>query len=127
MDDLVEGLAARAAKGLHELSFKLALPKGEEDKQLGDTRQVAFELTVSTVERNRHTDIVRRTLAGLPGERPLPSLAHYDQLLTRPTPDVTEPGPPADLCPAPRVPECPCRRLSPAYGGSLGTGGNANG
>jgi hypothetical protein len=24
---------------------------------------------------------VRRKLAGLPGERPLPSLAHYDQLL----------------------------------------------
>jgi transposase len=27
------------------------------------------------------TQVVRRKLAGLPGERPLPSLAHYDQLL----------------------------------------------
>jgi hypothetical protein len=40
-------------------------------------------------------DIVRRKLAGLPGERPLPSVAHYDQLLTRPTPGLTEPHPPA--------------------------------
>ncbi len=28
-------------------------------------------------------DVVRHRLAGLPGERPLPSVAHYDQLLTR--------------------------------------------
>lgn len=28
-------------------------------------------------------DVVRQHLAGLPGERPLPSVAHYDQLLTR--------------------------------------------
>jgi transposase len=28
-------------------------------------------------------DVVRHKLAGLPGERPLPSVAHYDQLLTR--------------------------------------------
>jgi len=30
-------------------------------------------------------DVVRRQLAGLPGERPLPSVDHYDQLLTHPT------------------------------------------
>ena len=30
------------------------------------------------------TVAVRRRLAGLPGERPLPSVDHYDQLLTRP-------------------------------------------
>ena len=29
-------------------------------------------------------NVVRRQLAGLPGERPLPSVDHYDQLLTRP-------------------------------------------
>jgi len=29
-------------------------------------------------------DVVRRQLAGLPGERPLPSVDHYDQLLTHP-------------------------------------------
>lgn len=28
-------------------------------------------------------DVVRHQLAGLPGERPLPSVAHYDQLLTQ--------------------------------------------
>lgn len=36
-------------------------------------------------------DVIRHRLAGLPGERPLPSVAHYDQLLTRgpgtPVPD----------------------------------------
>ncbi|HET9005815.1 MAG TPA: IS21 family transposase [Actinomycetes bacterium] len=37
------------------------------------------------------TDLVRHKLAGLPGERPLPSVAHYDQLLTR-RPTRTDPG-----------------------------------
>ena len=42
-------------------------------------------------------EVVRRKLAGLPGERPLPSLAHYDQLLSAgPAPGhVAEPAPPA--------------------------------
>jgi hypothetical protein len=37
-------------------------------------------------------DVVRHRLSGLPGERPLPTVAHYDQLLTR-GPASTEPGP----------------------------------
>jgi transposase len=34
-------------------------------------------------ERGDPSEAVRAQLAGLPGERPLPSVAHYDQLLTR--------------------------------------------
>jgi transposase len=37
-------------------------------------------------------EAVRRRLAGLPGERPLPSIAHYDQLLARDGADTPPPA-----------------------------------
>lgn len=49
--------------------------------------------TGGTADVNDVDEVIRRRLAGLPGERPLPSVAHYDQLLSGPpTSPADQPG-----------------------------------
>jgi len=61
------------ATGLHDVAFKLSLPKPEkDDKQPGVTRHVAFELAVSA---DKLRDTVRRTLPLLPLGMPVYAVA----------------------------------------------------